>query len=366
VLDEWCAAAGAKFNISKTEMIPIGEIDHRDRVRATRFVNGINGTMIPDHIKIAREGEPIRTLGAWVGNKVVQVDTWSRTLEKIDAALARWELGSPTMEGRRLIILMVIGGMTQYLTTVQGMPKEVEKRLEKRVRNFLWAEKTNLTVNKETVYAPAEIGGKNLLDIVTRNEAIAVTWLKTYLSFGPERPLWCFVADELLAKRARGSDDNVSEEMRMNTYLQSWYPEASTEFIGKDLSNMMKMGRKYGLEMDAVAVSREIQGAMPIWYHRKSYANRHLYNQGVEVVECLQKNHKVKLVRDAVTLGAKRDAPRHKPNKSCRCATCRITRAIAGCKNPHQCYNKARFGASLSPVRRAGLLRRRCKARAVM
>jgi hypothetical protein len=98
------------------------------------------------------------------------------------------------MEGRRLIVLMVVGGMTQYLATVQGMPKEVEKRLEKRVRKFLWAEKTNVTVNKETVYAPAEMGGKNLLDIVTRNEAIAVTWLKTYLSFGPDRPLWCFGA----------------------------------------------------------------------------------------------------------------------------------------------------------------------------
>jgi hypothetical protein len=78
ILDEWCIAAGAKFNISKTEMIPIGAIDHRDRVRATRFVNGINGTMIPDHIKIAREGEPIRTLGAWVGNKVPGPVHWRK------------------------------------------------------------------------------------------------------------------------------------------------------------------------------------------------------------------------------------------------------------------------------------------------
>ncbi|KAJ6576538.1 hypothetical protein DFH09DRAFT_1311214 [Mycena vulgaris] len=31
ILDEWCIAVGAKFNISKTEMIPIGKIDHRDR-----------------------------------------------------------------------------------------------------------------------------------------------------------------------------------------------------------------------------------------------------------------------------------------------------------------------------------------------
>jgi hypothetical protein len=115
ILDEWYIASGAKLNIRKTEMIPIGSIDHRDRVRANRFINGLNGTPIPDHIKIAAEREPIRTLGAWVGNNVDQVSTWARTLEKIDAALAMWELGKPTMVGRHLIVLMVVGGMTQYL-----------------------------------------------------------------------------------------------------------------------------------------------------------------------------------------------------------------------------------------------------------
>ncbi|KAJ7203404.1 hypothetical protein C8J57DRAFT_1047008, partial [Mycena rebaudengoi] len=162
---------------------------------------------------------------------------------------------------------MVVGGMTQYMATVQGMPKEVEKKLEKRVRKFLWAEKTNVTVNKETVYAPAEMGGKDLLDIVARNEAIAVTWLKTYLSFGLDRPLWCFVADEILAIKASGRDKNVAEMMRMNTYLQSWNPKISAASVGKDLAGMMKVGRKYGLQMDAIAVSREIQKSMPIWYH---------------------------------------------------------------------------------------------------
>jgi hypothetical protein len=185
ILDEWCIAAGAKFNIGKTEMIPIGKIEHRDRVRATRFVNGLRGTPIPEHIKIAAEGEPIRTLGAWVGNGIEQTETWSRTLEKIDAALDQWELGHPSMEGRRLILLMVVGGMTQYMATVQGMPASVEEKLERRVRSFLWEEKPRVRVNKETVYAPSDVGGKNLLDIVARNEA---TWLKTYLSFGPAGP----------------------------------------------------------------------------------------------------------------------------------------------------------------------------------
>jgi hypothetical protein len=226
-------------------MIPIGNIAHRDRVRANRFVNGLEGTLIPEHIKIATEGEPIRTLGAWVGNGVEQVDTWSRTIQKIDAALDQWELGHPSMEGRRLILMMVVGGMTQYLATVQGMPEEVEECLDRKIRSFLWADKSQATVNKETVHAPLDVGGKNLLDIIAQNEAIAVTWLKTYLSFGPDRPLWCFVADKILANKVVGADMNVDEAMRINTYLQSWALYQSKGDLGsKDLADMMKTGRK--------------------------------------------------------------------------------------------------------------------------
>jgi hypothetical protein len=127
ILNEWCTASGAKFNINKTEMIPIGKEGYGDVIHETRCVNGEDRTVIPVHIKIAADGKPIRTLRALVGNNVVQVDTWVRTLEKIDVVLDQWELGFPMMEGRQLIILMVVGGMTQNLMKVQGMPKAVEE-----------------------------------------------------------------------------------------------------------------------------------------------------------------------------------------------------------------------------------------------
>ena len=41
------------------------------------------------------------------------------------------------MEGRKLIIQMTIADMAQYLTKVQGMPKEVESTLVKKIRSFL-------------------------------------------------------------------------------------------------------------------------------------------------------------------------------------------------------------------------------------
>ncbi|KAJ7235978.1 hypothetical protein C8J57DRAFT_1088557, partial [Mycena rebaudengoi] len=188
---------------------------------------------------------------------------------------------------------MVVGGMTQYLTKVQGMPKEVEEKLEKRIRSFMWAEKNKVTINKETVYAPAEEGGRILLDIVARNEAISVTWLRAYLTFGKKRPMWAFVTDEIMSVKALGSAHNVEKTLRSCPYLQSWRPKL--EDLSDDLKRMIKTGEKYDLQMEALAVSREIQRDMPIWYHAKSTAQRGIFNRG-PAVECLRKKHKVRLV----------------------------------------------------------------------
>ncbi len=132
ILDNWCIASGAKFNIEKTEILPIGTPSHCDAICHHQNSAGLDMTssQIPEDIKVGRDGEAVRTLRAWVGNGIKQVDVWTCTLDKIEENLKRWELGHPTMEGRRLIVLMVVSGMTQYLTKVQGMPPSVEKCLE--------------------------------------------------------------------------------------------------------------------------------------------------------------------------------------------------------------------------------------------
>ncbi|KAJ6539316.1 hypothetical protein B0H19DRAFT_961618, partial [Mycena capillaripes] len=187
------------------------------------------------------------------------------------------------------------------------------------------------------------MGGKNLLDIIARNEAITVTWLKTYLSFGPDRPLWCFVADELFAKKAVGSDLNVDETMRLNAYLQSWTPyQSAADLKSKDLANMMAVGRKYGVTMDAIAVSRKLQDSMPIWYHKFSDGDRNLFSSRSPVVKCLKQKHRVRYVRDARMLARKIGTPRHKHRVDCRCASCQVSREITGCLHPNKCYARAR------------------------
>ncbi|KAF9536851.1 hypothetical protein CPC08DRAFT_651953, partial [Agrocybe pediades] len=160
ILDSWCTASTAKFNIPKTEIIPIGTEDYRAQVVANRNTQeGDAHYQIPQNLHIARDGEAVRILGAWVGNKVKAAEVWTPILEKIDTRVDHWAQGHITIEGRRFVVQMMVGGTTQYLTKVQGMPKQIERRLIKRIRKFIWADKTMSPVNEQTLYAPIEIGG---------------------------------------------------------------------------------------------------------------------------------------------------------------------------------------------------------------
>lgn len=161
---DWCAASGAKFNIEKTEVLPVGTMEHRTRVLDTRKLNVGHIDIIPNNIKILKDGELARVLGAYVGNKTSQIAVWTSVTEKIDTNLTRWEKGSPTQEGRRLIANMEVGGRTQYLTRVQGMPEEVLIKIQRRLSNFVW-DGHKPSINIETLQAPIRVGGRKLLDL---------------------------------------------------------------------------------------------------------------------------------------------------------------------------------------------------------
>lgn len=68
-LDHWCKASGAKFNTEKTEIVPIGTENYRTTVVVTRKINQLDITPVNDQVHIATDGEAIRSLGAWIGNR---------------------------------------------------------------------------------------------------------------------------------------------------------------------------------------------------------------------------------------------------------------------------------------------------------
>jgi hypothetical protein len=146
---------------------------------------------IGENMRIIPDGQTCRILGGWIGNGVRYITPWPSVMEKIASDLERWKATKPSLEGRRHIINMVIGGRSQYLTRVQGMPKDIENALIRTEHAFLWDDE-RARVPHETMVLNVDEGGKQILDIPARNEAIDLWNLQSYLMQGDKRASWCF------------------------------------------------------------------------------------------------------------------------------------------------------------------------------
>jgi hypothetical protein len=93
-----------------------------------------NHREIPENIWTTREGECVRILGAWIGNNFTIDKPWLPLLAKIEKRLEIWGKSKPTMEARRHIINMAPGGITQYLTQVQEILADIEKKTNQTIR----------------------------------------------------------------------------------------------------------------------------------------------------------------------------------------------------------------------------------------
>ncbi|THH28603.1 hypothetical protein EUX98_g5574 [Antrodiella citrinella] len=78
ILDEWCIgiASRANFNVTKTEIIPIGTEAFREGLIETRTMKGLTNP-IAANIHIVPDGENVRILGAWFGNKSELAAPWT-------------------------------------------------------------------------------------------------------------------------------------------------------------------------------------------------------------------------------------------------------------------------------------------------
>jgi hypothetical protein len=121
ILRLWCVASTGKFNDHKTVLLPFGWTEYRAMVLKQRRINNkMKIGTIEERIRIIPDGQTCRILGAWIGNTAPYITPWPLVLEKI--------AGDPnsSLEGKRHIISMAIGGRTQYLTRVQGMPNDID------------------------------------------------------------------------------------------------------------------------------------------------------------------------------------------------------------------------------------------------
>ncbi|KZV81336.1 hypothetical protein EXIGLDRAFT_755641 [Exidia glandulosa HHB12029] len=184
----------------------------------------------------------------------------------------------------------------------------------------------------QTLRKPKDQGGKNLLDIGSRNHAAYTVWLKDYLSDNTARPTWAYLADVILALNARVLDAQKTPlDARYNPFIQAWKPNNNKlPFI---LKSMMKVSKIYGIVADAPYVPEEVRLQVPIWSH---FAREHPnVRQHTKEARCLRKNHHIYLVNGLDEL-AEADDPNHTAEEDCGCDNCKSDRE-EGCEFPSSC-----------------------------
>ncbi|KIY47301.1 hypothetical protein FISHEDRAFT_12717, partial [Fistulina hepatica ATCC 64428] len=157
ILDKWCLASRAKFNKNKSVVIPVGAVDARQFLIANRKTQTAR-TSVPASVKILNDDETTRMLGAQVDNDKNAAHPWTPVLEKIDSVLQRWLAKHPTLEGKKLLVQWFPGGMMLFLAMAQGMLKEVEEQVNRRIRNFILEEDGSPRVGMNTIIRPKNEG----------------------------------------------------------------------------------------------------------------------------------------------------------------------------------------------------------------
>lgn len=344
ILKTWCKASGGRFNIEKTEILPVGTEEYRAFVIEKR-TNHTANEKLPAGTKIAIDGEPCRSLGGWVGNLKDEVNIWAKTIEKTKTRLKNWNKSHPTLKGKKHIIQMFVGGMSQYLTTVQGMPKEIKSETISIIRKFIWNGKAP-KVSLEQMYMQIEKGGLGITDIMARNEAINLIWVKKYLSIGKDRPMWAYVADELIKKNLPKSGKKFNERLtkNQNPFVQSWAPamHAGTK-LPKDILKFLKTAKKYDVNMEAIRISEIAKKKLPAWYHVATEPSPNGTFKK-KSTECLISTHNLRTVDDLHKATRRtRDIlmrPRHVNETNCTCRFCEADRE-KGCEHPNKCCDEA-------------------------
>ena len=132
VIENFCQVSTAKFNKEKTEYLPIGGENYRRKMIETKK---ICGKELESDAKIIREGEAMRTLGAWVGNKINNGVQQEGVIKRQEETIEKQGRANLTLKEKEIILKAIVQSKATFLVTVNGMPKEIEKN-EKNVQGL--------------------------------------------------------------------------------------------------------------------------------------------------------------------------------------------------------------------------------------
>uniref|UniRef100_A0A2N9II99 Uncharacterized protein n=1 Tax=Fagus sylvatica TaxID=28930 RepID=A0A2N9II99_FAGSY len=177
------AVSGLKINLSKSEIVPVGDVPHLEELVQ---LLGCKQSVLP-----------MQYLGLPLGATFKETAIWNPVLERVEKRLASWKRLYLSKGGKVTLIKSTLSSIPTYFLSLFPIPTRVANQLEKLQRDFLWCgmdetPKFHL-VNWSQICTPLRAGGLAIRNLRSFNKALLGKWLWRY---GLEREaLWRLVVD---------------------------------------------------------------------------------------------------------------------------------------------------------------------------
>jgi hypothetical protein len=171
------AVSGLKFNLDKSLLVPVGNVDN---VAELASILGCGTSSLP-----------LKYLGMPLGARHKATSIWDDIVVKMEHRLASWQKLYLSKGARVTLIKSTLSNLPTYFMSIFLIPTHVANRIEKLQRDFLWGgigeEYKYHLVRWDKVCSPISEGGLGFRNLKTFNHALLGKWLRRY---GSERDAW--------------------------------------------------------------------------------------------------------------------------------------------------------------------------------
>lgn len=204
-----------------------------------------------------------------------------------------------SLKGKELIAKALIQSRAIFLATVNGMPKAVQDKMDKLIKDFIWNGKSRGLLQWKFATWERKMGGLNMPDINARADAIAIMWIKKWLKPNQEQPLWAKITDEMIRQLAQ-KKPMIEENSKEVWVMQSWNEvDSLTPTNGKktpeSIKHLLKATRKYNVGLDGLRLAKETKEALPAW-HTAGVTHNHHWNK--KSARTLRNEYGVRKIKD--------------------------------------------------------------------
>ena len=266
------SVSGLKLNLGKTEGLCIGSLINENT----------------HHIEIRWPTNPIRYLGLYITNDMIQCDTlnWTSKLEKMQKLLDSWRVRHLTIQGKIVVIKTLAIPKLVYTASLLPIPNGFVKHVNKILYKFIWSK--NEKIKRNVLINSYDKGGLKMIDFETHTLALKAAWIPRIIK---SDDVWTYLAKSYIKKATSDllkhmNFTNKKQFPRLET-VPLFYQEAISSYTKANIPD--KILTKNGL------YEQILWGNRQLLCHDKSLFSPSLINAGyIFVKDVLQENGQIK------------------------------------------------------------------------